>query len=163
MQNRILQKRIFLFGKGGHCYPELLGANWEGRQFVSSCPNWPHKWALEMQLLAASPPERPSAVRQQNPFLMFNRFVLTWCSWCVPSHELWPWPTMALILLQVTETGCLWLKVSCMSWISLSLPKTTCVFCKACSCNWINKPVLWICRNACLPPLPPHFYILSEP
>lgn len=68
-------------------------------------------------------------------FLMFNCVVLTWCSWCVPSLELWPWPTNTLILLQVTEAGCLQLKVSCMNWISLSLPKTTSVFCKACSCK----------------------------
>ena len=113
------------------------------------------------QPLAASRLRDPPLWDGETLFLTFNHFVLTWRAWCVPSHELWvrctwrrPWPAKVLIFLQVTETGCLWLKSSCMSGVSLSLPKPACVFFKACSWKWMNKPVLWICRNAFVYPNP---------
>lgn len=108
---------------------------------------WQHPWLCDPLLWGGKP-----------LLLMFNHFVLTWSAWCVPSRELWahcvpwptrwPWPSKVLILLQVTETGCLGWKVSCTSWISSSLPKPTCLFCKTCSWKWVNKPVQGIWKNA---------------
>lgn len=91
------------------------------------------------------------------------------CLWCRGSscqlwaHCLhrWPWPTKILVLPQVTETGCLRLKVSQRSWVSLPLDKAHLWFFvvvvarHAAMTFFVNMQ-----KCICLPPLPSLFLFI---